>query len=128
MTRKIVFTKYNTIISKVKESDMLVKDSFESSIVEFTEYYHIDCFQDIREKLVQMYRIKYNGIVVGYVTITLAHIRPDATKQIKSKEINNNIPAILISHLAVHKDYQRQGIGNYVDRFSFLILYQMWNP
>ena len=61
-----------------------------------------------------MYVIVYNGNkkkVLGYVTLAMAHIRHDAIEKAKSKEIHGNIPALLISHLAVHKDYQRQNLG-----------------
>ncbi len=48
---------------------------------------------------------------MGYVTLAMAHIRPDATEEIKEKRVNGNIPALLISHLAVRKDFLRRGIG-----------------
>ena len=95
---------------QVKEND-LPDDNFESRVEEFTEYYCTDSLQDIREKLVRMYFIKYLRHVIGYVTLTMAHIRHDATDPIKAKQVNGNIPALLISHLAVHKDFQRQGVG-----------------
>lgn len=88
-----------------------LEDTFESSVDEFTEYYRICSRYDMQEKLVHMYFIKYGKQVVGYVTIAMAHLRPDATEEIRDKDILNNVPALLISHLAVHKDTQRRGIG-----------------
>ena len=95
---------------QVKEND-LPDNNFESCVEEFTEYYCTDSLQDIREKLVRMYLIKHRTRVIGYVTLAMAHIRHDATEPIKAKQVNGNIPALLISHLAVHKDFQRQGVG-----------------
>ena len=96
---------------QVKENELL-DGLFESDIDEFTEYYRIEYLYDVREKLVCMYLIKFNEVVLGYVTLTMTHIRSDATKKIEAKEVNENIPALLISHLAVHKDFQRRGIGS----------------
>ena len=79
---------------------------------EFTTYYRINMLGDVRERIVQTYRMFLDGTVVGYVTVSLAHLKPDATRAIKEKETTSNIPALLISHLAVHKDYLRRGIGN----------------
>jgi len=89
----------------------LIEDDFESSEQEFTDYFHRDGWQDILEKIVKMYVLKLDGKVMGYVTLAMAHIRHDATAEIKAKEINGTIPALLISHLAVHKDHQRRHIG-----------------
>lgn len=83
---------------------------FESSEKEFTDYFHNKGLFDIQD-LVKMYVLKQNDIVLGYVTIVMAHLKNEPTPQIKSKEINGNIPSLLISHLAVHKNYLRQKVG-----------------
>ena len=79
---------------------------------EFTAYYHINKLGDVRERIVRVCRMVLDGTVVGYVTVSLAHLKPDATRAIKTKETTSNIPALLISHLAVHKNYLRRGIGS----------------
>lgn len=86
--------------------------TFKSNVEEFTEYYHKNSFYDMQEKLVRMYVAKHDRRVVGYVTLAMAHLRSDATKEIKEKEVDGNIPALLISHLAVHEDHQRLWIGS----------------
>lgn len=97
--------------------------AFKSSVEEFTEYYHKNSFYDMQERLVRMYVAKHDRRVVGYVTLAMAHIRPDATKEIKEKEVNGNIPALLISHLAVHEDHQRRGIGSkLLDLIFYVVL------
>ena len=96
-------------------------DRFESSVEEFTDYYRTESLQDIRERLVRMYVAKHGNLVVGYVTLAMAHLRHDATDEIRAKEVNGNIPALLISHLAVHKNFHRRGIGTQLLNLVFHI-------
>ena len=96
---------------QVGENDIR-DENFKSDVEEFTTYYHWDSLHDIRERLVHMYVIKHDGCTIGYVTLAMSHIRYDATQQIRKKGINGTVPALIISHLAVHEDFQRQGIGN----------------
>lgn len=96
--------------------------SFESSISEFTEYYKMQSHFDVNEKLVRLYELKQNNKTIGFVTLATAHIRSDATPEIREKEVNGNIPSLLISHLAVHKDFQRKGIGTAFLDFIFFQL------
>ena len=67
------------IYSQVSESDLL-DDGFESGVGEFTAYYRINMLGDVREKIIRAYRMILDGTVVGYVTVSLAHLKPDATK------------------------------------------------
>ena len=76
----------------------------------------------MRERLVRIYVVKRGERVAGYVTLAMAHIRPDATEEIKEKEVNVNIPALLISHLAVRKDFLRRGIGTSLLDLVFAIV------
>ena len=108
---QIDFSKHRMIYSQVSESDLL-DDGFESGVGEFTEYYRINMLGDVREKIIRAYRMILDGTVVGYITVSLAHLKPNATTAIKTKETTSNIPALLISHLAVHGDYLRRGIGS----------------
>lgn len=94
----------------VNDQDLIDGD-FESSVDEFTKYFHQDSWEDIRNNIVKMYVLKLEGKIMGYVTLANAHIRHDATKEIKTKEINGPVPALLISHLAVAKDEQRRHVG-----------------
>ena len=121
MSNKINYADSNVTYYQVKETDFL-NDGFESNIEEFTKYYNTDCLQDVREKLVHMYLLKLDDTIVGYVTLAMAHIRHDATEAIKNKEVNGNIPALLISHLAVHKNFQRRHVGTALLDFIFEIV------
>lgn len=85
--------------------------TFKSSVEEFTTYYRVTGFYDIQERLAHMYVVMRNQQVIGYVTLAMQHLRYDATEEIKEKRVKYNIPALLISHLAVHEDFQRRGIG-----------------
>ena len=98
---------------------------FEFSINEFTEYYHIQSVFDVQHKLVRLYEFRLDDKTIGFITLAMAHIRPTATVEIKEKEINGNIPALLISHLSVHKDFQRRGIGTMLLNYVFAIVPQI---
>ena len=70
-----------------------------------------------------MYVLKVNDKVWGYITIAMAHLKADATKEIKNMEVNGTIPAVLISHLAVHKiNHQRQHVGKVMLKKIILII------
>ena len=88
----------------IDNESQLLEYVFESNVDEFNSYYNMDALQDIREELVKMYVIKMGKLVLGYVTVAMGHLKSDTTKEMKEKMINGNIPALLISHLAVHKD------------------------
>ncbi|MCA9819964.1 MAG: GNAT family N-acetyltransferase [Nitrosarchaeum sp.] len=100
----------------------MLDEDFHCDIDEFTEYYSLLCLNDVRERIVHAYVIKINDDVAGYVTLAMAHIRPDATKAIEAKGINENVPALLISHLAVDETYQGHGVGTALLDFVFLYL------
>ena len=68
------------------------------------------------------YVVKRGERVSGYVTLAMAHTRPDATEEIKEKRVNGNIPALLISHLVVRKDFLRRGIGTSLLDLVFAIV------
>ena len=93
------------------DEQYILENAFTSSVKEFTDYYHRDSIQDMSNWLARMYVIERNSQVLGYVTLAMARLRSDATKKIKKIGVNENIPALLISHLAVHKDFQRCKIG-----------------
>lgn len=101
-------TPYEFLLVKNKD---LIEGDFESTIQEFTDYFHQDSWEDIRLHIVKMYVLKLDGKIMGYVTLANAHLRHDATGPIESKELNGPVPALLISHLAVHKDHQRRHVG-----------------
>ncbi len=112
------------IFDMVKE-DSTFDDIFESSVKEFTDYYRIQGQYDVQERLVSMYVAKRGDKVVGYVTLAMAHLKHDATDEIRAKEINGNIPALLISHLAVHKNFCQQRIGTRLLNLAFHVMRKM---
>ncbi|MBI1658847.1 MAG: GNAT family N-acetyltransferase [Thaumarchaeota archaeon] len=61
--------------------------------------------------LVRMHVIERNNQVLGYDTLAMARLRSDASEKIKELRVNENIPALLLSHLAVHEDFKRRKIG-----------------
>ena len=61
---KVDFSKHDVEYPQVLEFDLL-DDGFESSVEEFTTYYHINMLGDIRERIVQAYHMVLDGTVVG---------------------------------------------------------------
>lgn len=61
---KFLFSYGGTAYYRVKESD--IPEEFKSSVGEFTDYYHTDILQNVRDRLVRMYVAKRGGRVVGH--------------------------------------------------------------
>lgn len=114
----------NYKIVKIEKTDRRDK-TFESSIKEFTEYYHIQSVFDMQHKLVRLYEFRLDSKTIGFITLAMTHIKPTATVETKAKEINGNIPALLISHLSTHKNFQRCGIGTRLLDYVFTIIPQI---
>lgn len=55
--------------------------------------------------------LKFNGRVLGFISVAMAHMQKARTTYFEGKKSDSNIPALLIGHLATHKDALRRGIG-----------------
>ena len=84
---------------------------FRSDVKEFNDYIGADMAFDIAENISQVYLIIIAGYVAGYIAISMNRLRNNATPAIEGKEIEGNVPAILISHLAVDGVFQGHGVG-----------------
>ena len=84
---------------------------FKCSKPEFAEYLKITAFHDQEEQVGQTWLFTYEGIIIGFITIAMAHMEKNKHMQTGTF---GNIPAMLIGHLATHKDYERKGVGQYM--------------
>ena len=53
---------------------------------------------------------RYKETIVGYVVMAASHLDKKNEKKFNI-DLNQDIPVVQITYLAVHKDYERQGIG-----------------
>ena len=83
---------------------------FECKNPSYTEYYRVSSFDDIKDKIGQIWLCMYRKKVIGFVSIAMAHMRPERDKRLQ-RDGYGNIPALLIGHLATHKDYEGKGVG-----------------
>lgn len=100
------------MISTVLEKNHNRKN-FSCGIDELDNYLKLYANQDIKKRLAVCYVIADKGNdVIGYYTlssnsINLSDIPEDLAKSLKYSEI----PVVIIGRLAVHKDYQRNKLG-----------------
>ena len=109
MTPDIDFSKDVSVV--MLDPTMSIDPEFECKNPSYTEYYRVTAFSDMKEGIGQTWLCMYKKKkVIGFVTIAMAHMRPERDKQLQGKGYGN-IPALLIGHLATHKDYERKGVG-----------------
>lgn len=83
---------------------------FRCSKPEFEEYLRVDALYDQDAHMGQTHIFMYEGRVVGYVVLAMAHM-PMAEQKTPDIDTYGTVPALLISHLATHRQYGRRGIG-----------------
>ena len=102
---------FNKDVSIVMLDPTTSKDpKFECKNPSYTEYYRVTAFNDMNEGMGQTWLCMYKKKIIGFVTIAMAHIMPERDEWLQGKGYGN-IPALLIGHLATHKDYERNGVG-----------------
>lgn len=92
-------------------SDTPIDKSFECTNNEYTEYYQFQSLYDLQENLARTKLLTYKGKVIGYISIAMAHMEKERSEITMGKATDGNIPALLISYLATHKNYRRRGVG-----------------
>ena len=81
---------------------------FACSKPEFAEYL-IDAYYDQDAQMGRTYVFEHKGRIVGYVVLAMAHM-PVTEQQHLNISTYGTVPALLISHLATHKQYERRGV------------------
>ena len=94
------------MLDSVKRTD----SEFECKNPSYTEYYRVTAFSDMKGGLGQTWLCMYKKKMIGFVTIAMSHMRPERDARLQGKGYGN-IPALLIGHLATHKDYEGKGVG-----------------
>lgn len=83
---------------------------FECSDPEFEDYLRVSALYDQDAGMGRTYVFRYEGRIVGYIVLAMAHL-PGAEQAHLNIDTYGTVPALLISHLATHKRYERRGIG-----------------
>lgn len=83
---------------------------FKCSKPEFEEYLQVTALYDQNAHMGQTHIFMYREQIVGYVVLAMAHMLKPAQKRLDI-DTYGDIPALLISHLATHKEYEHRGIG-----------------
>ncbi len=96
-------------IVQLTSTDSIDKE-FECKNSKYTEYYKVHAFNDMEKGIGQTWLCIYKDKVVGFISVAMAHMRPERHEKLEGKGYGN-IPALLIGHLATHKEYERKGIG-----------------
>ena len=85
-------------------------NGFKCSNPYFEEYLKIHAHDEENKHVSKTWIFIYKGVIVGYITIAMAHVEQTMHKDLKM-DVHGNVPALLIGYLATHKDYERNGIG-----------------
>ncbi len=56
--------------------------------------------------------------MLGFITVAMSHMEKNRIPYFEKKSSDANIPALLIGHLATHKDALRRGIGRELVRWA----------
>ena len=92
---------------------------FRCSNPEFEEYLRVGAFNDQQEQIGKTWVFMYEEKIIGFVTLAMGHVEKNALEDIRIDGYGN-IPALLISHLATHVDYERRGVGRHMVRWILI--------
>lgn len=88
-------------------------NDFECSKNIFEEYLKVNALNDQDQHVGQTWLFVYEEKIIGFVTIAMAHMKKDEHEDLQIDTFGN-IPALLIGHLATHKNYERKGVGRHM--------------
>ena len=101
------------LVCKKLKVDLNGVGDFISSKEQFTEYFQVHAYNDQKEQTGQTWVFMHSGKIVGFTTIAMAYMKKSECEELAIDSFGN-IPALLIGHLATHKDFERQGIDKYM--------------
>jgi len=88
-----------------------IDQEFECTNGEYTDYYKVQASYDLQENLARTKLMLYKGKVIGFISIAMAHMEKERSPITIGKQTAGTIPALLISHLATHKQYRRKKVA-----------------
>ena len=100
----------NEIVWRKLKVDLKGLADFACSKEQFAEYLKVQAHYDQEEQVGQTWVFKYSGKIVGFITIAMSHMEMSECEELEI-DSSGNAPALLIGHLATHKDFERRGIG-----------------
>ena len=103
----------NEIVWRKLKVDLKGLADFACSKEQFAEYLKVQAHYDQEEQIGQTWVFKYSGKIVGFITIAMAHMKKSECEELAIDSFGN-VPALLIGHLATHKDFERRGIGEHM--------------
>ena len=83
---------------------------FKCSDPEFEEYLRVSALYDQNAGMGRTYAFMHEGRIVGYVVLAAADV-PDKEQKRLNIDTYGSVPALLISHLATHEQYERRRVG-----------------
>ncbi|WP_316504834.1 GNAT family N-acetyltransferase [Nitrosopumilus sp.] len=104
---------FNEVGYRKLSNTQLGLDDFNCSKSSFKDYLRVSALNDQVEQIGQTWIFVYKEKIIGFVTIAMAHMKKDEHEELQIDTFGN-IPALLIGHLATHKDHERQGVGRYM--------------
>ena len=63
---------------------------FECKNPSYTEYYRVSAFDDIKDKIGQIWLCMYRKKVIGFVSIAMAHMRPRKRQTTTERQIRKH--------------------------------------
>ncbi len=108
----INYSSYDVFIVQLAET--AVKDNnFECENGKYTEYYRVHAYNDMEMGLGRTSVLIWKSKVIGFISIAMAHMRPERVLDMGEKGYGN-FPALLVGHLATHKDFENKGVASHL--------------
>ena len=86
---------------------------FKCSNPDFEAYLCVEAHNDAIEQVGKTWVFTLGKTIVGFVTIAMDHVEQEMHKDLDLGTYGD-VPALLIGHLATHRDYERNGIGSHM--------------
>jgi len=96
---------FNKVGYRKLKIDLNGTNDFKCSKEKFTEYLKVHASNDQIEQIGQTWVFVYQEKIIGFITIAMAHMKKDEHEDLQIDGFGN-IPALLIGHLATHRDYE----------------------
>ncbi len=87
-------------------------DAFDCGQADLNNWLWRHALQNQAANAAQTYVGLVNGVVVGYYSLAVGHVEyADAPERLQKGLARHPVPFMLLARLAVHKDWQKKGVG-----------------